>query len=143
MTGTVAFAMSKKYTDDSMDGAGAVKGVPCTISAIDPITNTGGDVIGKRVIFQWTSNSGTVTTTPMDVMYGEDGRGIASVEVDAAGNLVITYDDGAKETRPITLSVASLEFVDSLPASGRDSVIYLVPTGTENVCSMSFCFSYA
>ena len=136
MTGTVAFAMSKKYTNDSMDGAGAVKGVPCTISAIDPITDTGGDVIGKRVIFQWTSNSGTVTTTPMDVMYGEDGRGIASVEVDAAGNLVITYDDGAKETRPITLSVASLEFVDSLPASGQDSVIYLVPTGTENVCSM-------
>lgn len=135
MNGTLGYLLGKRYTDESLDGVGALKGVPCTISDISSITDEG-VTVGKRVTFQWTSNSGVVSTSTMDVMYGEDGRGILSVDSDAAGNIVITYDDGETEIVPITLSFASLQFVETLPASGNESVIYLVPTGVEGVCSM-------
>ena len=32
------YAIAKKYTDDSLKGAGALKGVPCQIQSITNIT---------------------------------------------------------------------------------------------------------
>lgn len=65
--GKKAFALSKKYTDDSIAGGGAIKGKNCTITGVTPITG------GNRVTFEWTLDNGTVKTTTMDVMDGQDG----------------------------------------------------------------------
>lgn len=88
------YALAKKYTDDSMQGAGAVAGKPCQIQSITDITG------GKRVTFLWVDNSGTSHTSTMDVMNGQDGddgqdgKGIQSVSVNALNHLILTYTDG-------------------------------------------------
>ena len=90
-------AAARKYTDNSVAGAGAIKGKNCTIDSISPITG------GNRVTFKWTLDNGTVQTGTMDVLDGSDGAqgpagadglGIASVDIDANNHLIITYDDG-------------------------------------------------
>ena len=84
-------AASKKYTVETVEGAGAIKGKNCTIDSIVDITG------GHRVTFKWTLDNGTVQTNIMDVMDGEkgdDGLGIASVDINASSHLIVTYDDG-------------------------------------------------
>lgn len=61
----VDISIAKKYTDDSLAGAGAVAGVPCQIQSITDIAG------GKRVTFLWEDNNGTEHTSAMDVMNGE------------------------------------------------------------------------
>lgn len=104
-------AASKKYTKETVEGAGAIKGKNCTIDSITPITG------GNRVTFKWTLDNGTVQTGVMDVMDGADGApgiqgpagpagadgrdgapgadglGIKSVDIDGNNHLIITYDD--------------------------------------------------
>ena len=103
------YAAARKYTDNSMQGAGAVAGKPCQIQSIDAITG------GHRVTFLWVDNAGTSHTSVMDVMDGVDGakgdkgdkgdkgnkgdtgatgKGISSVAVNPTNNhLIVTYDD--------------------------------------------------
>ena len=98
-------AASKKYTKETVEGAGAIKGKNCTIDSITPITG------GNRVTFKWTLDNGTVQTGVMDVMDGADGAtgaqgpsgadgrdgadglSIKSVDIDGNNHLIITYDD--------------------------------------------------
>lgn len=67
LDGTKAYALAKKYADDSMQGAGAVKGKPCQIQSIEDIEG------GKRVTFLWIDNSDVEHTSTMDVMNGIQG----------------------------------------------------------------------
>lgn len=62
-----SYALSKKYTEDTVEGAGAIKGAPCTIDSIEDIEG------GQRVTFKWTTNSGTEQTSEMYVMNGAKG----------------------------------------------------------------------
>lgn len=83
--------ISKKYTRDTISGAGAVAGVPCKIQSITDITR------GKRVTFLWDDNAGTSHTSVMDV---KDGLGIKAVEiqdVEGEDHLIVTYDDDTTE----------------------------------------------
>ena len=58
----------KQYVDDTIEGAGAVAGVPCQIQSITDITG------GHRVTFLWVDNAGTSHTSTMDVMDGTNGQ---------------------------------------------------------------------
>lgn len=66
----ITYLLSKKYTNDTADALGAVKGAPCTVKSVAEIEG------GHRVTFEWTSDSGVKQTTTMDVMDGADGNGI-------------------------------------------------------------------
>ena len=63
----LTLAMAKKYTDNSLAGAGAVAGVPCQIQSITPITG------GNRVTFLWKDNNNVSHTSTLDVMNGLKG----------------------------------------------------------------------
>lgn len=82
-------AASMDYTDESVAGGGAIKGKNCIVKSITDITG------GHEVTFEWTLDNGTVQTGTMDVMDGEDGKGIASVTINAEEHLIITYTDGS------------------------------------------------
>lgn len=87
-------ALARKYTDDSIAGAGGLEGKPCQIQSITEITG------GHRVTFLWVDNNGDSHTSTMDVMDGTDGTdglGIKSVAIDASGHLIVTYDDDTTE----------------------------------------------
>ena len=64
LNGTQAYALSKKYTEDSLDGVGALKGAPCTIKSN---THQNGR---STIVFEWTSNSGVVSETTVTVLDG-------------------------------------------------------------------------
>ena len=64
---TDTLAAARKYTDDSMAGAGAVAGVPCQVQSIEAITG------GNKVTFKWEDNNGDTHTGSMSVMDGEKG----------------------------------------------------------------------
>lgn len=67
MTGEDALGASRKYTDETVLGGGAVKGKNCTVSSI-----TEADGVHK-VTFSWTLDNGTVKTQTIEVKDGEEG----------------------------------------------------------------------
>jgi hypothetical protein len=63
----IAYALAKKFTKDTIEGAGAVAGKNCIITNIQDIPG------GHRITFQWTLDNGTVQTDYMTVMDGVKG----------------------------------------------------------------------
>lgn len=61
------YALSKKYTDNTTDALGGVKGAPATIKSITEIDG------GHRVTFEWTGTSGKKETSTLDVVNGVNG----------------------------------------------------------------------
>lgn len=87
MNAKQAYAAARQYTDDTIQGAGALEGKPCQIQSITDIEG------GKRVTFLWVDDNGVEHTSPMDVMNGETGLGIKSVDINAQNHIIVTYDD--------------------------------------------------
>ncbi len=88
MEGIIAYALSKKYTQKSLDGLGALKGAPCVIKETKIIDG------GTEVTFEWTGISGATETQTILVKNGEDGEqgnGVAKVEKIKSVDLVDTY----------------------------------------------------
>ena len=99
----ISYALSKKYTKESLLGGGAVVGKNVTVSSITPIDG------GNRVTFSYTLDDGTVKTSAMDVM---DGNGVAKVEkiktVDLVDTYRMTFDDGSTFDYEVTNGDSSL-----------------------------------
>ena len=99
----ISYALSKKYTKESLLGGGAVVGKNVTVSSITPIDG------GNRVTFSYTLDDGTVKTSAMDVM---DGNGITKVEkiktVDLVDTYRMTFDDGSTFEYEVTNGDSSL-----------------------------------
>ena len=90
----VTYALSKKYTQKSLDGLGALKGANCVIESIDTVPE------GNRVTFSWTGTDGTIETSTMIVENGIDGNngangadgvGVSKIEKINTVGLVDTY----------------------------------------------------
>lgn len=79
MNGDIALALAKKYTSDTADGLGAVKGAACTIKSVEE-TDT-----GQKITFEWTGNSGAKQTTSLELANGEKGEPGESVSVRVNG----------------------------------------------------------
>ena len=88
LNGKQAYAIAKKYTNDTVIGLGGIKGKNCIIqSAIK--TNGITDVI-----FQWTDNNDVVQTTSIQVADGKDGIAITNVDVNEFNHLICMLSDG-------------------------------------------------
>lgn len=96
MTALEAYILARAFTKQAIAGAGALKGAPCQIQSITPITG------GNRITFAWENSEGETETDTLDVMDGTngtdgtdgtDGVGISSItykEEDQDGNYVYT-----------------------------------------------------
>ena len=86
-----ALAAAKRFTSDTADSLGAVKGAPATIKSITEVDG------GQKVTFEWTGTSGTKQTSEMTVKNGVSVTGISD-----KGNGVFTLllSDGS-ESDPI------------------------------------------
>jgi len=87
MTGNAAYVLSKKYTNDSLVGIGALKGAPCEVQSVNKVGST------TTVTLKWTDTNGIDHTTSFDI---EDGNGIAGASIDEKGELIITLTDGTE-----------------------------------------------
>lgn len=81
----LTLASARKFTKDTANALGAVKGAPCTI---DSIVDTGDANI---VTFGWTGADGSYQTTTMTTRHG---IGIADMQIDDAGMLKCILSDG-------------------------------------------------
>lgn len=89
-----AYVMSKRYTEDTAEEFGAVKGAPCQIqSVVSPGDGT------HTITFKWENSEGEVRTSEMTVTDGVDGRGVVSAKIaeegEYKGHLIIKYSDGS------------------------------------------------
>lgn len=65
----VSLGLSKKYTEDTVIGLGAIKGAPATISKIEKVDG------GNNVTFSWTANDGSKTESQtVFIADGEKGE---------------------------------------------------------------------
>lgn len=79
----VSYALSKKYTEDTVIGLGFLKGANCTIKSV-----TKEDGI-NTVVFEWTATDGTIKTTEMKVYDGTPIYAWTSGESYKVGDLAI------------------------------------------------------
>ena len=88
----VTYALSKKYTEKSLKGVGALKGAPCRVTAIEEVEG------GNKITLSWTDIDGKTLSESLIVKNGEQGNGIAKVEkiktVDFVDTYRMTFDDG-------------------------------------------------
>ena len=99
MDGIIALNQAKKYTAESLDGLGALKGANCVIESIDTVPE------GNRVTFSWTGTDGTIETSTMIVENGIDGNNGAN-GADGVGISKIEKIDtvGLEDTYRITFT---------------------------------------
>lgn len=81
----ITLALARKYTKDTANALGAVKGAPCTIESITS------DDIGTTVVYGWTGTDGTHQTSSALIKHGV---GIADLKIDGEGMLTCTLTDG-------------------------------------------------
>ena len=67
MNGDIALALAKKYTKDTADSLGAVRGAACTIKSVERTD------AGQRITFEWTGDSGNKQTTTLELSNGPKG----------------------------------------------------------------------
>lgn len=82
-------ALSKKYTNDSLVGLGALKGAPCTIVDIKKENGV------NTVTFEWTGADNSKKTSDMLV---KDGATITKVDISEDNELIITLSDNTSYT---------------------------------------------
>ena len=64
----LAYAASNKFTSETVEGGGAVKGKNCTIESIETVEDN------QKVNFKWVLDDGTVKTGYMIVPPGPQGE---------------------------------------------------------------------
>lgn len=123
-----ALAAAKRFTSDTADSLGAVKGAPATIKSITEVDG------GQKVTFEWTGTSGTKQTSEMTVKNGVSVTGISDK---GNGKFTLLLSDGS-ETDPIQtvkgqkgdkLTFNDLTDEEKASLKGADGVS---PTITEN-----------
>ncbi len=68
MTGDQAYALAKRYVNQTLGGDGAVAGKNVVIQGIEPVDG------GNRITFGYTLDNGQAQTSMLDVMDGIDGQ---------------------------------------------------------------------
>lgn len=121
----ITYGASKAALKQALNGLGVLKGANCTIEFTEAVPG------GTRITFGWTGNDGTHQTTKIYVMDGtpgKDGKGIASVLVNAEGHLIITYTDGT------TTDAGKIEVYSAVDSvNGKTGDVQLVLTDVVNV----------
>lgn len=138
MNANEAYLLARAYTNKALEGAGALKGAPCQIKSITPITG------GHRVTFEWEDSEGETSTETMDVMDGtngtdgDDGVGISSItykEEDQYGNYVYTVLLTDSRSYDITCPKGPQGATGATGANGQDGngIVSITKTGTSGL----------
>lgn len=91
MKANAAMILSDAYTEETVKGAGAVKGAPCQIQ------DTTVDADGNSVVtFSWQKTDGTKTTSQLIIKKGIDAAKITDISIDRNFHIIVTMSDGTK-----------------------------------------------
>lgn len=82
----VTYALSKKYTEDTVIGLGALKGSPCVVKKVEELDE------GVTITLGWTALDGQERETSFTVA---NGVGVESIEINSESHLIFTMTDGS------------------------------------------------
>lgn len=120
----LSYALSKKYTDDTAIGLGAVKGAPCVIQSVEETDE------GTVVTFKWTGTDGTEQTATMTAKHGIS---ITEIDIDKdTGCLVCTMSDGTVITSKNSIATSD-SVVDNRKFELEHDIVCNVSVGNANV----------
>ncbi len=88
MDGIIAYILSKKYTNDTVIGMGAIKGAACQVQSINKVNKT------TTITLEWEDNLGTSHTQSFDVEDGLDGVSVTGATIKPDGHLELTLSNG-------------------------------------------------
>lgn len=127
------YALCRSYVKQTLAGAGALKGAPCTIKSIVPHYSTvdPDKIEYNTVVFEWKDNNGGTHESSMQV---RNGIGIVSMTYKYTSGGFHYYDvlmlDGSEDelTIPVAAGNFKKEVVDELPPLplAQDDVFYLL-----------------
>ena len=89
MNGIVSYVLSKKYTDDTVIGMGALKGAPCQVKSINKVDET------TTITLEWVDNLDISHTQSFEVKDGKDGISVIDAVINNTGNLILTLSDSS------------------------------------------------
>lgn len=142
MQGLISWVLSRKFTEDTADSLGSLKGAPCEIQSIvyDQTEKT------VTITFSWTGTSGQVQTDSVVIHDGEkgdkgdtgatgaagkdgkNGLGIKHSYVDENEHFIIVYDDDTEEdcgkVTVLGASVDTLSDVDITDPTDGQALVY-------------------
>lgn len=108
----ITLALARKFTKDTVNGLGAIKGAPCTIKSITE------DDSSTIVTFGWTGTDGSEQTTELKI---PRSNGIQNIEINEEGSLLFTMTNGD------TIDVGKLSG-NACDPDGCDCVTRLIAT---------------
>ena len=88
MDGIIAYILSKKYTNDTVIGMGAIKGAACQVQSINKVNKT------TTITLEWEDNVGTSHTQSFDIEDGLDGVSVTGATIKPNGHLELTLSNG-------------------------------------------------
>ena len=118
-------SLAKKYTDESVEGAGAIKGKNCQIQSIEPITG------GNRVTFAWYDGSDVLKSGTMDVMDGVDGQDGAKGDKGDKGDTGETGATGNGIATIVKTSTVGLVDTYTITMTNGDTATFTVTNGQD------------
>lgn len=121
MQGTTSYILSKKYTEETVVGLGAIKGANCEVEQVEDLG------YGTKVTLGWTGTDGTHQTIDFTI---DNGVGIADIKIKDE-HLIVTLTDGTEiDAGEIGGSgVASGIWIgDSEPPKDKGYVLWISPT---------------
>lgn len=101
----VTLALAKKFTKDTANQFGAVKGANCKVIGTE-IQET-----KTKVTFQWKNDADEVKTSDVFIPNGAEGVSVKSVSVDSDNHIIVTLSDGS------VIDAGELDTLDRLSAS--------------------------
>ncbi len=87
MDGIIAYILSKKYTNDTVIGMGAIKGAACQVQSINKVNKT------TTITLEWEDNLGTSHTQSFDIEDGLDGVSVIGATIKPNGHLELTLSN--------------------------------------------------
>lgn len=88
MDGIIAYILSKKYTNDTVIGMGAIKGAACQVQSVHKVNKT------TTITLEWEDNVGTSHTQSFDIEDGLDGVSVTGATIKPDGHLELTLSNG-------------------------------------------------
>lgn len=86
----VALALAKKYTEETADEFGAVKGANCQLMGYETVGNQ------TKILFQWKNEAEETRQSSVFVPNGEAGVGVKDVYLAPGNHLIVVLTDNSK-----------------------------------------------
>lgn len=111
-----SYILSKRYTDDTIIGAGAIKGASCQISNIEQIEG------GHNITFSWKLLDDSTRTATIFIKDGEEGADGSTPEIGPNGNWFINGVDTGTIAAPDLAGYYNEENLVSLTNEEIDAI---------------------